>query len=308
MPIKIAEGLAATETLTNEGIVAITTTRAETQDIRPLKILILNLMPLKEVTEVQFLRLLGNSPLQIEVDFCHTGSHKAAHVDSTYLQKNYLTFAEIKDKYYDGFIITGAPVETLAFEQVDYWQEIVGYLDWAKTHVFSVLHLCWGAQAGLFHSYGINKIALPKKLFGIYAYELTVKNNPLLRGFDDRYFIPQSRHTVIDDGAVERHPHLQVLSRSTEKGINIVATKDLRQIFVLGHFEYDRRTLEKEYLRDKQKGLDISVPDNYYPYNQDTEQPMFNWCSYAHLFYQNWLNYVYQETPYELKELNPLYS
>ena len=308
MPIKIAEGLTAINTLNEEGIVTITSHRAETQDIRPLKILILNLMPLKETTELQFLRLLGNSPLQIEVDFCHSITHTATHTDSSYIAANYLTFPEIKNKYYDGMIITGAPVETMPFEQVDYWQEIVDYLEWAKNHVFSTLHLCWGAQAALYHYYGINKIPLQKKLFGVYSYELTVKNNPLLRGFDDRYFIPQSRHTVIDDAAVDASPELQVLSRSTERGINIVTNKNLRQIFVLGHFEYGRRTLEEEYRRDKQKGLPIAVPDNYYPYNIDTEQPMFNWCSYAHLFYSNWLNYVYQETPYDLRELHPLYN
>ena len=308
MPIRIPDSLPAHAILEAENIFVMTEHRAMHQDIRPLNVLILNLMPTKIITETQLLRKLSNTPLQICVDFLQTASYTSTHTDPEHLKQFYYTFDQIKDRRYDGMIITGAPVENLDFKEVDYWPELCEIMEWSKSHVHSTFHICWGAQAALYHYYGINKIPLQKKLFGVYSYELTVKNNPLLRGFDDRYFIPQSRHTVIDDAAVDASPELQVLSRSTERGINIVTNKNLRQIFVLGHFEYGRRTLEEEYRRDKQKGLPIAVPDNYYPYNIDTEQPMFNWCSYAHLFYSNWLNYVYQETPYDLRELHPLYN
>jgi homoserine O-succinyltransferase len=304
MPIKIDDGLSAKKKLQEEGIFTIDMGQALHQDIRPLRILILNLMPLKKPTELQLLRLLGDSPLQVEVDFCHTATHESTHTDPTYLEQSYYTFEDIKDNYYDGFIITGAPVETIPFEDVDYWDEIAAYLEWSKRHAFSTLHFCWGAQAALYYHYGVHKRTLAKKLFGIYEYKLTVKHHPLLRGFDDRYFIPQSRHTAIDDKQVDANPALQVLSRSAENGINIIGTKNFRQLFVLGHFEYDRRTLETEYLRDKNKGLPIDVPANYYPGNDDSETPDFIWCSYAHLFYHNWLNVVYQETPYDLSRLN----
>ena len=303
MPIKIDDGLSAKTKLQEEGIFTIDMGQALHQDIRPLRILILNLMPLKKPTELQLLRLLGDSPLQVEVDFCHTATHESAHTDPSYLEQSYYTFDDIKENYYDGFIITGAPVETVPFEDVDYWDEITTYLDWSHTHAFSVLHFCWGAQAALYYLYNINKRPLPQKLFGIYEYQLTVKSHPLLRGFDDRYFIPQSRHTAIDDAQVDKTPGLQVLSRSQETGINIIGTPDHRRFFVLGHFEYDRRTLESEYVRDKNKGLPIEVPANYYPHDDDTQKPDFIWCSYAHLFYHNWLNLVYQETPYDLTEL-----
>lgn len=306
MPITIADGLSAKNKLHEEGIFTIDKGQAIHQDIRPLRILILNLMPLKKPTEIQHLRLLGDSPLQVEVDFCHTATHESTHTDPTYLENCYYTFDEIKDNYYDGLIITGAPVETMAFEEVDYWPEIATYLEWAKTHAFSVLHFCWGAQAALHYYYDVNKRILPKKLFGIYEYQLTVKHHPLLRGFDDRYFIPQSRHTAIDDAKVDATPALQVLSRSEENGINIIGTPDCRRFFILGHFEYDRRTLETEYVRDKNKGLPIEVPANYYPDDDDTKKPSFIWCSYAHLFYHNWLNIVYQETPYNLHELDTI--
>lgn len=304
MPIKIADGLSAKEKLHEEGIYTIDHDRAAHQDIRPLRIVILNLMPLKKPTELQLLRLLGNTPLQVEVDFCHTVTHAAAHTDASYLEENYCTFDDIKDKYYDGMIITGAPVETLPFKDVDYWPELIQYFDWAKTHVFSTLFLCWGAQAALYHYYGIQKLLLPKKFFGIYEYQLTVRNHPLLRGFDDRYFIPQSRHTTIDDAAVDATPALQVLSRSAKYGNNIIGTPDYRRFFILGHFEYDRRTLEGEYLRDKNKGLPIDLPKHYYPHDDDTKTPSFIWCSYAHLFYQNWLNIVYENTPYNLPSIS----
>ena len=245
MPVKITNELSAVENLLKEGIIAITEQRAVTQDIRPLKILILNLMPLKKPTELQLLRLLGNSPLQIEVDFARTVSRETTHTDNTYLDKAYLEFADIKDRYYDGFIITGAPVECFEFEEVEYWQELVDYIQWAQSHVFSVLSLCWAAQAVLYYHYGVQKHVLPRKLSGIYPYGLTLKYHPLLRGFDDRYFIPQSRHTDIDHQAVDATPDLKVLSRSLERGINICCTEDMRRVFVLGHFEYDRETLAR---------------------------------------------------------------
>lgn len=303
MPIKIADGLSAKEKLHEEGIFTIDKGLALHQDIRPLRILILNLMPLKKPTELQLLRLLGDSPLQVEVDFCHTDSHESTHTDPSYLEENYYVFDEIKDNYYDGFIITGAPVEQIPFESVDYWPEMKTYFEWAKTHAFSTLHFCWGAQAALYYYYGIEKRLLPAKLFGIFEYQLTQKHHPLLRGFDDRYFIPQSRHTAINDIQVYNTPQLDILSRSVENGINIIGTPDHRRFFVLGHFEYDRRTLEEEYLRDKKKGLPIAVPKNYYPGDNDTKRPYFTWCSYAHLFYHNWLNIVYQETPYDLQAI-----
>ena len=298
MPIKIIDGLSAKEKLQQEGISTIDRGRAIHQDIRPLRILILNLMPLKKITELQYLRLLGDSPLQVEVDFCHTVTHVSANTDSSYLEENYYTFDEIKDSYYDGMIITGSPVETLDFTDVDYWDELLQYLEWSKTHVFSLLSFCWGAQAALYHFYNIEKRLLPDKLFGIYEYQLTVRNHPLLRGFDDRYFIPQSRHTAVDDIAVYNTPGLDILSRNVHNGINIIGTPDHRRFFILGHFEYDRDTLAKEYFRDKNKGLPIAPPENYYPGNDDRNTPNFIWCSYAHIFYHNWLNLVYQETPY----------
>lgn len=303
MPIKIADGLSAKEKLHEEGIFTIDKGLALHQDIRPLRILILNLMPLKKPTELQLLRLLGDSPLQVEVDFCHTDSHESTHTDPSYLEENYYVFDKIKDNYYDGFIITGAPVEQIPFESVDYWPEMKTYFEWAKIHAFSTLHFCWGAQAALYYYYGIEKRLLPAKLFGIFEYQLTQKHHPLLRGFDDRYFIPQSRHTAINDIQVYNTPQLDILSRSVENGINIIGTPDHRRFFVLGHFEYDRRTLEEEYLRDKKKGLPIAVPKNYYPNDNDTKRPYFMWCSYAHLFYHNWLNIVYQETPYDLQAI-----
>lgn len=305
MPIKINDHLSAIEQLQEEGIFTMTEQRAHSQRVRPLKVCILNLMPLKKPTELQLLRLLGNSPLQIEVDFCRTVSRETTHTDNSYLDRAYLEFKDIKDNYYDAFLMTGAPVETHPFEEVDYWQEIQDYLNWADDHCYSTLCLCWGAQAALYHYYGVNKTILPAKMFGIFPFNLTVKNHPLLRGFDDRYFVPQSRHTAVDDEAIDACRELRVLSRSAENGINICSTKDLRRIFVLGHFEYDRYTLANEYFRDKKKGLEIDLPEHYFPDNDTTQVPVFKWRSYAHLFYMNWLNIVYQDTPYDLTTLEP---
>ncbi len=304
MPIKIADGISAAAGLRKEGIVTIGEERARTQDIRPLKILILNLMPLKKPTELQLLRLLGDSPLQLEVDFARTATREASHTEPTYLERCYLTFDEIRDRYYDGFIITGAPVEKMDYEDVDYWPELMDYFRWADSHVFSVLHFCWAAQAGLYRDYQVKKTMLDHKLFGIYQYGITVHCHPLLRGFDDRYFIPQSRYTAIDDIKVDETPELEILSRSQEHGINIAATRNCRRIFILGHFEYDAGTLEWEYKRDREKGLPITIPEHYYPNDDPGESPRFVWCSYAHLFYHNWLNLVYQETPYDLRQLD----
>lgn len=305
MPIKINDNLAAITQLQEEGIFTMTMQRASTQRVRPLKVCILNLMPLKKPTEIQLLRLLGNSPLQLEVDFCRTLTRETTHTDNSYLDRAYLGFNDIKDNYYDAFLMTGAPVETFEFEDVDYWQELVNYMDWAEYHCYSMLSLCWGAQAALYYYYGVQKQTLPEKFFGIYPYGLTVRNHPLLRGFDDRYFIPQSRHTTVDDSAIDACKELQVLSRSLEDGINICASKDMRRVFVLGHFEYDRETLANEYYRDKGKGLPIALPKHYFPDNDSTQEPVFKWRSYAHLFYMNWLNIVYQDTPYDLKTLAP---
>ena len=303
MPIKIASHLSAKAKLEEEEIVTIDSDRAATQDIRPLRILILNLMPLKKPTELQLLRLLGNSPLQLEVDFCRPVSRVGTHTDNSYLESCYLEFNDIKDKYYDGFIVTGAPVEKLEFEEVEYWPEVVEDFEWARDHAYSVLHYCWGAQAGLYYYYGVAKRMLPQKICGIYPYGLTVRNHPLLRGFDDRYFIPQSRYTSVDDQAVDASDKLDVLSRSVENGINICCSHDMRHIFVMGHFEYERNSLQDEYIRDKNKGLNPALPAFYYPDNDSSQQPCFKWCSYAHLFYLNWLNRVYQDTPYDLTKL-----
>ena len=303
MPIRIPDSLPATSVLEGENIFVMTEHRALHQDIRPLNLLILNLMPTKIVTETQLLRKLSNTPLQINVHLLKTISHTAQNTDSQHLDSFYTTFEQVRENRYDGMIITGAPVENLDFEDVDYWEELCQIMEWTKTHVHSTLHICWGAQAALYYYYGIEKRLLPAKLFGIFEYQLTQKHHPLLRGFDDRYFIPQSRHTAINDIQVYNTPQLDILSRSVENGINIIGTPDHRRFFVLGHFEYDRRTLEEEYLRDKKKGLPIAVPKNYYPGDNDTKQPYFTWCSYAHLFYHNWLNIVYQETPYDLQAI-----
>ena len=305
MPIKTQNDLPAKEILENENIFVMDEFRAVHQDMRPLQVLILNNMPVKQDTELQLLRALSNTPLQVDVTFMNTKTHVSLNTPASHLNKFYTTFDEIRDRKFDGLIVTGAPVEDITFEEVDYWEETCQILDWAETHVTSTLHICWAAQAGLYRDYGVEKRILPRKLFGIYQYGLTMDYHPLLRGFDDRYFIPQSRHTSIDDRKVDETPELTVLSRSSENGINIISDQESRRIFVLGHFEYDLRTLEWEYKRDREKGLPIRLPENYYPYDDPQEKPRFVWCSYAHLFYHNWLNFVYQETPYSLDHLMP---
>lgn len=303
MPIRTAAGLAANAGLRREGICTIDEARARAQDIRPLRILILNLMPMKERTELQLLRLLGNTPLQVEADFARTATHLAAHSDPDYLERNYLTFSDVKDRLYDGFIITGAPVETLEFEAVDYWKEFEGYIAWAKTHAYATLSLCWAAQASLYARYGVGKTVLPKKLSGIYTYPRTIRHHALLRGFDDRYRIPQSRHTASDEAAVYAVPELEVVSRSEELGINILCSGDHRDAYVFGHFEYDRGTIAWEYERDLAAGKNPQVPENYFPCDNPALRPEFTWKSSANLFFRNWVNLLYEETPYDLAEL-----
>ena len=299
MPIRIPNDLPATATLQSENIFVMTETRATTQDIRPLEILILNLMPTKIETETQFSRLLGNTPLQVHLEFLHTRSHVATHVSAEHLFAFYKTFDEISDRYFDGMIITGAPVEHLPFEEVEYWPELCRILEWSKTHVHSTLHICWGAQAGLYYHYGIAKYPLPEKLFGIFPHRVEYKNPILLRGFDDVFYAPHSRHTTIRREDVEQVKELKIIASSEEAGIYAVFTAGGRQIFLTGHPEYDPDTLKREYLRDLGKGLPIAVPKNYFPQDDPTQPPLVRWRAHAHLLFSNWLNYfVYQTTPY----------
>lgn len=304
MPIKIPNDLPATETLNKENIFVITETRALTQDIRPLKILLLNLMPTKIATETQFARLLGNTPLQVKLEFLQTATHKATHTDEQHMIDFYKTFDEIKNEKYDGMIITGAPVELMDFEEVNYWEELCKIMDWSRTHVTSTVHICWAAQAALYHYYGIKKISLPEKLFGIYEHTADYKQSILLRGFDDVFMAPHSRHTAVLREDIERVPDLKILASSKEAGVYIISTDRGRQIFVTGHPEYDTDTLKREYLRDKEAGLPITIPKNYFEDNDDEKQPINSWRSSANLLYSNWLNYfVYQTTPYNIDEI-----
>ena len=300
MPIKIPNDLPATATLQSENIFVMTETRAVTQDIRPLEILILNLMPTKIDTETQFARLLGNTPLQVHLEFMHTKSHIAKHVSAEHLFTFYKTFDEIKDRRYDGMVITGAPVELMPFEEVEYWDELCQIMEWSKTNVHSTLHICWGAQAGLYYHYGIPKYPLPEKLFGIFPHRVEYKHPILLRGFDDVFMAPHSRHTTILREDIERVPELKIIASSEEAGIYAVFTAGGRQVFLTGHSEYDPDTLKREYERDKALGLPIAVPKNYFPNNDDTQPPLVTWRGHANLLFSNWLNYfVYQTTPYD---------
>jgi homoserine O-succinyltransferase len=303
MPINIPNSLPAKQTLEQENIYLITDDRAIHQDIRPLRIIILNLMPKKIETETQLLRLLGNTPLQIDIDLLQTATHVSKNTNSEHLLKFYKTFQEVKNERYDGIIITGAPVEMMEFEEVDYWDELVQIFEWSKTNVYSSLHICWGAQAGLYYHYGIQKVLLPQKMFGIFPHTITNANHLLMRGFDEIFYVPHSRHTSVDEKAVYAHPDLEVLSYSDISGINIVASKDSRKFFICGHSEYDRRTLANEYFRDKEKGLDIQIPYHYFPDDNPQNRPPFIWRGHANLLFKNWLNIVYQQTPYDLNEL-----
>ena len=305
MPIKIPDSLPATHTLEGENIFVMTEYRAMHQDIRPLKLLILNLMPTKIVTETQLLRKFSNTPLQIHVELLQMATHEAQNVDRGHLESFYTTFPEIKGNYYDGLVITGAPVENLDFESVDYWPELCEIMEWSKTHVHATLHICWGAQAALFYHYGIPKYALPEKLFGVFQHVVLKKSSPLFRGFDDRFYAPHSRHTEVLEEDIRKVPGLEVLAVSDEAGVFAVKTEDSRQFFFLGHLEYDRDTLKLEYLRDVERGLPIKPPRHYFPDDDPLRTPVVRWRSAGQLIYTNWLNYyVYQTTPYDLTELD----
>ena len=304
MPIKIPNDLPAVKTLTDENIFVMTETRAITQDIRPLKILLLNLMPKKIETETHRSRLLGNSPLQVDFEFIHTKSHVSKNTSPEHLFTFYKTFDDVKDKTFDGMIITGAPVEQMPFEEVEYWPELCEIMEWTKTHVHSTFHICWGAQAGLYYHYGVPKYPLDEKLFGIFPHKADYKKSILLRGFDDVFMVPQSRHTTIKAEDVEKVPELKILASNEKCGIYAIATEGGKQIFVTGHSEYDADTLKNEYLRDLNAGLPIKVPENYFPDNDPTKDPLVTWRSHANLLYSNWLNYfVYQTTPYDISEI-----
>ena len=301
MPIRIPNDLPATETLKQENIFVMTQTRATTQDIRPLEIVVLNLMPTKIVTETQLTRLLGNTPLQVHLELMHMKSHESKNVTQEHLLTFYKTFDELKDRKFDGMVITGAPVEQMPFEDVDYWQELCQIMEWSKTHVHSTFHICWGAQAGLYYHYGIQKRDLPKKLFGVYPHKADYKRAILLRGFDDTFYVPHSRHTTVFREDVEAVPGLKILASSEEAGVYAVMNKEGHQIFITGHAEYDPLTLQTEYLRDKKAGKPIHVPDHYYPNDDDAQEPIVRWRGHANLLFSNWLNYfVYQTTPYDI--------
>ncbi|AAK79790.1 homoserine O-succinyltransferase [Clostridium acetobutylicum] len=301
MPIKIPDNLPAAKTLNEENIFFMDEDRAYHQDIRPLNIVIVNLMPTKIVTETQILRLIGNSPLQVNPTFIHTQTHKSQNTSKEHLIKFYETFEEIKNNKFDGMIVTGAPVETLSFENVDYWEELCRIFDWSVTNVTSTIHICWGAQAGLYHHYGIPKYELHEKLFGVFKHNLTERNIKLTRGFDDEFYAPHSRHTYVKREDIKKNPSLKILAESDEAGAYIVASENGKNIFVMGHAEYDGDTLNLEYIRDKNQGMNIKIPKNYFKDNDPEKGPMVTWRGHANLLFSNWLNYyVYQETPFEL--------
>ncbi|HKL85356.1 MAG TPA: homoserine O-succinyltransferase [Treponemataceae bacterium] len=304
MPVKIPAALPAAKILTEENIFIMDDQRAMMQDIRPLKIAILNLMPTKDITETQLLRLLGNTPLQIEITLLTMASHESANTSKEYLEAFYRTFESVKKDKYDGLIITGAPVENLPFEEVDYWQELTEIMDWSKSHVFSTLHICWGSQAALWHHYGVGKHKLEEKTFGVFSHLVLNPTHKLVRGFDESFLAPHSRHTTIYRQDIEKVAELEILAESEEAGVFLVASKDGRSIFVSGHSEYDADSLAREYNRDKNKGLNIEVPKNYYPDDNPKQLPPVMWRAHANLLFVNWLNYfVYQETPFDLEKI-----
>ena len=304
MPIKIPNNLPAVNILAKENIFVMNEARALSQDIRPLKFVIVNLMPTKIETETQLLRLLSNTPLQMEITLLKMNSYTSKNISEEHMKNFYKTFDDIKNEKFDGLIITGAPVETLEFEKVDYWKELTEILKWSNKHVFSTLYICWGAQAGLYYHYGIKKYSLKEKLFGIYPLKLNDSSIALFRGFDEIFYIPQSRHTEVKEEDINKIEELEILAKSPEAGVSIVRTKDKRKIFVTGHMEYDRMTLANEYNRDIKLGKKIEVPFNYYPENNPEKIPLFTWRGHANLFFINWVNHhVYQETPYDLNEL-----
>ena len=304
MPIQIPNNLPAAEILQQENIFVMPEDRAITQDIRPLEIVVLNLMPTKVATETQLSRLLGNTPLQVHLELMHTKSHVAKNTSQEHLLAFYKTFDELKDRKFDGMVITGAPVENLDFEAVDYWPELCEIMEWSKSHVQSTFHICWGAQAGLYYHYGVKKYPLDEKLFGVFEHTKDYPRAILLRGFDDVFYAPHSRHTTIHREDVEAVPGLKILASSEKAGVYAVMSKNGRQIFVTGHSEYDPDTLEKEYLRDKNLGLPIRVPENYYPGDDDSKAPVVRWRGHGNLLFSNWLNYfVYQATPYDISNI-----
>ena len=301
MPIKIPNGLPARETLESENIFVMPETRALTQNIRPLRIALLNLMPTKVVTETQLSRLLGNTPLQVELELIQVRSHKSKNTSQEHMLAFYKTFDEVENQFFDGMIITGAPVEQMPFEEVGYWDELCHIMEWSKTHVHSTFHICWGAQAALYYHFGIEKVPLAKKLFGVFPHKVVYKNPILLRGFDDIFWVPHSRHTTVRWEDVAAVPEIKILAGSEEAGLYAMITPGGRQVFITGHSEYDPETLKLEYLRDKNAGLPIDVPKNYFPDDDDTKPPMVRWRGHANLLYSNWLNYiVYQTTPYDV--------
>ncbi len=304
MPIKIPEHLPANNILKDENIFCITEKRALKQDIRPLKIAILNIMPTKIVTETQLARVLGNTPLQVEIDFVHTASYRSKNISESHINEFYTDFSKIKHKKYDGLIITGAPVELLEFDDVDYWDELTEIMEWSKTNVTSTFHICWAAMAGLYYHYGIEKHSFDKKLFGVFKHKINRKRTMLVRGFDDEFFVPHSRHSYVKTEDVEKVKELRIISTSDEAGLYIAASKDKKQIFVTGHSEYDADTLAKEYFRDLEQGLPIEIPCNYFKDDNPKNPPVVKWRSNANLLFSNWLNYyVYQTTPYDIERV-----
>ena len=306
MSIKVQNNLPAKHILETENIFVMDEKRADSQNIRPLKIVILTLMPLKEDTELDLLRVLSNFPIQTEITLMKLSSHNSTHTSSTHLNAFYVEFKDIEKDYFDGLIITGAPVEKMEFSEVDYWEELKQIMDWSKTHVFSSFHICWGAQAGLFHHYGIEKRLLEKKLSGVYKHRVLHRKKMLMRGMDDEFYVPQSRYTGLDEEALRKNKELYVVADSEECGSYLILACSSRQIFVTGHSEYDRYDLDKEYKRDLLKGLNPDIPVNYYPENNPEKTPVLSWRSGSNCIYSNWLNFVYQETPYNLEELRPV--
>ena len=305
MPIRIPDQLPARATLESENIFVMTEYRAMHQDIRPLNVLILNLMPTKIVTETQILRKLSNTPLQVQVELLRTSSYQSQHTDEDHLESFYTTFEQVRNRRFDGMIITGAPVENMEFQQVDYWEELCEIMEWSKSHVHSTLHICWGAQAGLYYHHGIEKRSLPKKLFGVYETMVLKPSSPLFRGFDDIFYAPNSRYTEVWKADILKVPELELVAYSPEAGVYAVKSQDSRQFFVMGHPEYDPDTLAREYWRDRNKGLDIAVPEHYFPGDNPDKPPVVRWRSAGQLLYTNWLNYyVYQTTPYDLANVH----
>lgn len=303
MPIKIPDSLPATAALESENIFVMTENRAMHQDIRPLKLLLLNLMPTKITTETQILRKLSNTPLQVEVELLQTASHDSKNTSSDHLETFYTTFDQVKDRHFDGLIITGAPVERLEFEQVDYWDELCDIMKWSKTHVHSTLHICWGAQAGIYYHYGVPKFELSQKMFGVFDHSLVKRTSPWVRGLDEVFRVPHSRFTEVHADDIEAHPKLELIAVSDEAGVCLAKSTDSSNFFVFGHPEYDRDTLKAEYVRDIDKGMDMQVPVNYFPENDPAREPVTSWFSPAQLLYTNWLNYyVYQTTPYDISD------